>query len=143
MCEAGEKKNCEHPVKGEPEEKPEQVGEPHGDVQEHSRTGKEVANWVHSENRPFSYRQKGKPMSGRSLEVTRVYLQRGQAAYRSVWIKVTPRHPLLKAAVALPLAALVLLMLVFILIALGLTLLAIALIAAISRGKEKGTNRKG
>jgi hypothetical protein len=53
-------------------------------------------------------------MSGRSLEVTRAYLQRGQIAYRSVWIKVSPRHPLLKVAAALPLAALVLLMLVFI-----------------------------
>ena len=88
----------------------------------------------------FPVRRKGKPVSVRSLEVTRAYLGRGQAVCRSVWIKVSPRHPLLKAVVALPVGVLVVTMLVFILIVLGFTLLAVALMTAISRGEEKDTS---
>jgi len=78
-------------------------------------------------------------MSSRSLEVTRTYLQRGQAVSRSLWIRVSPRHPLLKAVMALPMGALVLTMLVLFLIMLGFTLLAIALMGAITRGGAKDT----
>ena len=88
----------------------------------------------------FPLRQQGKSMSGRSLEVTRTYLQRGQEISRSLWVKVRPRHPLLKAVVALPVGLFALMMLVFILMMLGFTLLAIALMMAISRGEEKRTN---
>jgi protein-S-isoprenylcysteine O-methyltransferase Ste14 len=57
-----------------------------------------------------------------------------------VWIKVSPRHPLLKAVVALPVGVLVVMMLVFILIVLGFTLLAVALMTVVSRGEEKDTS---
>jgi hypothetical protein len=81
--------------------------------------------------------QKPNTVSGRSLEVTRTYLQTGQAVGRSLWVRVSPRHPLLKAAIALPLGALVLVMLVLILIVLGFTILAVAIMATTSRAGEK------
>jgi hypothetical protein len=81
-----------------------------------------------------------KSISGRSLEVTRTYLRKGRAVYRSAWIKVSPRHPLPKVAVALPIGVLVLVMLAFILMVLGFTLLAVALMATISRSEEKSAN---
>jgi hypothetical protein len=81
--------------------------------------------------------EKQKTISVRSLEVTRAYLQRGQAVSHSLWIRVSPRHPLLKAVMALPMGALVLTMLVLFLIMLGFTLLAIALMGAITRGGVK------
>ena len=87
----------------------------------------------------FSLREEAKSVSGRSLEVTRTYLQRGQAVSHSLWIRVSPRHPLLKAVMALPMGALVLTMLVLFLIMLGFTLLAIALMGAITRGGAKDT----
>ena len=82
-------------------------------------------------------REKHKTISGRSLEVTRTYLQRGQAVSRSLWITVSPRHPLLKAIMAPPIAALLLTMLVLFLIMLGFTLLAIALMGVIWRAGEE------
>jgi len=84
-------------------------------------------------------REKPRTISGRSHEVTRTYLQRGQAVSRSLWIRVSPKHPLLKAVMAPPIAVLVLTMLVLLLIMLGFTLLAIALIGAITRGGAKDT----
>ncbi len=81
--------------------------------------------------------EKRKSTSGRSLEVTRTYLQRGQSVSRSLWIRVSPKHPLLKAVLALPMAALVLTMLILILIILGFTLLAVALMQVIGRTGEK------
>ena len=65
-------------------------------------------------------REKHKTISGRSLEVTRTCLGKGQAVSRSLWIRVSPKHPLLKVAMA-RMAMLVLTMLVFILIILGFT----------------------
>ena len=83
--------------------------------------------------------EKHKTIGGRSLEVSRTYLQRGEAVSHSLWIRVSPRHPLLKAVMALPMGALVLTMLVLFLIMLGFTLLAIALMGAITRGGAKDT----
>jgi hypothetical protein len=83
-------------------------------------------------------REKPRTISGRSLEVTRTYLQRGQAVSRSLWIRVSPKHPLLKIIIALPMVVLMLTMLVLFLIMLGFTLLAIALVGAITRGRSRG-----
>lgn len=83
--------------------------------------------------------EKHKTVSGRSLEVTSTYLQRGQGVSRSLWIRVSPKHPLLKAVMAPPIAVLALTMLVLLLIMLGFTLLAIALMGAITRGGAKDT----
>lgn len=83
--------------------------------------------------------QKPKSISGRSLEVTRVYLRRGRTVSQSLWIKVSPKNPILKVAMALPIGALVLTLLVLVLLVLGFTLLALALMAALSRGEEKET----
>jgi len=80
-----------------------------------------------------------KSVTGRSLEVTRKYLQRGQGVSRSLWVRVSPKHPLLKVAIAPPMAILMLTMLVLLLIMLGFTLLAIALMGAITRGGVKDT----
>lgn len=77
-------------------------------------------------------REKHKMTTGRSLELSRTYLQRGQAVTRSLWIRVSPRHPLLKVIMALPTVALLLTML-------GFTLLAVALMGAIWRAGEKDT----
>jgi len=76
-------------------------------------------------------------MNQRSLEVTRTYLQRGQAVTRSVWVRVSLKHPLLKLVMVPPMAILVLTMLVLILITLGFTLLAVALMGAIWRVGQK------
>ena len=81
--------------------------------------------------------EKHKTVNRRSLEVTKTYLQRGHAVTRSLWIRLNPRHPLLKVVIALPMAALILTMLVLILIILGFTLLAIALTGALRRAEEK------
>ena len=82
-------------------------------------------------------REKHKTRSGQSLQVTRTYLRRGQAVSRSVWIRVSPKHPLLKVVVAPPMAAMLLTMLVLILIMLGFTLLAILLMGTIWKAGEK------
>lgn len=84
-------------------------------------------------------RKKRKTTSGRSLQVTRTYLQRGQAVSRSVWVRASPKHPLLKVVVAPPIAAMLLTMLVLILIMLGFTLLAILLMGMIWRAGEKNS----
>lgn len=81
-------------------------------------------------------RRRNEIVGNRSLEVTRTYLQRGQAASRSVWIRVSPKNPLLKVALALPIGALMLMMLILILIALGFTLLAVAFMSALSKREE-------
>ena len=83
--------------------------------------------------------EKHKTISGRSLEVSRTYLQRGQGVSRSLWIRVSPKHPLLKAVMAPPMAGLMVTVLILILIMLGFTLLAIALMGAITRGGVKDT----
>ncbi len=81
--------------------------------------------------------EKPKTISGRSLEVTRTYLQSGQAVSRSLWVRVNPKNPLLKVVMVPPMAALMLTMLVLILVVLGFTLLAVALMGAISRAEDK------
>jgi hypothetical protein len=83
--------------------------------------------------------EKHKTIGGRSLEVSRTYLQRGQAVSRYLWIRISPKHPLLKVVIAPPMAILMLTMLVLLLIMLGFTLLAIALMGAITRGGVKDT----
>ncbi len=81
--------------------------------------------------------EKRKTTSGRSLEITRTYIQRGQGVTRSIWVRVSPKHPLLKAVMALPVGALALTMLLLILIILGFTLLAMVLMGAMSRAGRK------
>ena len=81
--------------------------------------------------------EKHKTANRRSLEVTRTYLQRGQGVSRSLWIKVSPKHPILKAVMVPPVAALLLTMLVLFLIMLGFTLLAMALMQAVERARQK------
>jgi hypothetical protein len=83
--------------------------------------------------------EKHKTIGGRSLEVSRTYLQRGQAVSRSLWIRVSPKHPLLKIIIAPPMVVLMLIILVLFLIMLGFTLLAIVLVGAITSGGGKGT----
>jgi len=72
-----------------------------------------------------------------SLQVTKTYLRRGQAASRSVWIRVSPKHPLLKVVAAPPTAAMLLTILILILIILGFTLLALLLMETIWRAGAK------
>jgi hypothetical protein len=86
--------------------------------------------------------QKQKTISGRSLEVTRTYLQRGQAVSRSLWVRVSPKNPVLKVIIALPTAVLMLTILIMFLIMLGFTLLAIALMGAIWRAEEKDSDEE-
>ena len=104
----------------------------------HSLKANSIAQPADLENGMSLIPEKHKTIGGRSLEVSRTYLQRGQAVSRSLWIRVSPKHPLLKAVMAPPIAVLVLTMLVLILIMLGFTLLAIALMGAITRGGGKG-----
>jgi len=80
--------------------------------------------------------KKHKNIGERSLQVSRTYLRRGQDVSRSLWIKVSPRNPVLKAVFALPIGALLLMMLVLIMLMLGFTVLAVTVMAAISRGEE-------
>ncbi len=75
----------------------------------------------------------------RSLEVAGAYLQRGQTVSRSLWVKVSPTNPLLKALAAIPLGALFLVMFIFMMVVLGFALLAVALMAATSRSQKEGT----
>ncbi len=83
--------------------------------------------------------EKRKTTGERSLEVTKTYIQKGQGATRSIWVKISPKHPLLKAAMVPPMAAAILTMFVLFLIMLGFTLLALALMPAIGRAGEKDT----
>jgi hypothetical protein len=83
--------------------------------------------------------EKHEAITRQSLEVTRTYLGRGQGATRSLWIKVSPKHPLLKAIMVPPVAALILTMLILFLIILGFTLLAVALMQVVGRVGQKDT----
>ena len=85
--------------------------------------------------------RKDKNPGGRSLEVTRTYLQRGQGISQSIWIKVSPKNALAKAILALPAGAFMLLVFILILLALGFTLMAITLMSAFS--KREGNNKGG
>ncbi len=77
----------------------------------------------------------------RSLEVTRTYLQRGQTASRSLWIRFSPKNPLLKAVMIPPAVVFALTMLILLLIVLGFTLLAVSLMGAISKGGDKDADQ--
>ncbi len=81
--------------------------------------------------------EKHKSTDGRSLEVTKTYLHRGQSVTRSLWVKVSPKHPLLKVVMAAPMAALFLTMLVLFVIVLGFTLLAMAFMQTMGGMREK------
>ena len=71
-------------------------------------------------------------LNRRSVEVTRTYLQRGQGATRSMWVHISPRNPVLKAVVAVPVAAVMLSMFLLMLMMLGFVLLAVTLMWALS-----------
>jgi hypothetical protein len=77
--------------------------------------------------------EKHKTISERSLAVSRTYLRQGQTVSRSIWVKIAPKNPLLKVALAIPTVVIGLIVLIFILIILGFTVLAIALMQAIGR----------
>jgi len=85
----------------------------------------------------YLVKRKQKVISARSFQVTKTYLQRGQAVSHSLWIRVSPKHPLLKAVMAPPMVVSMLIILVLFLIMLGFTLLAIALMGAIWGVREK------
>ena len=76
-------------------------------------------------------------MTGRSLQVTRTYLQKGRSVSRSLWVRVSPKHPLLKALTVPPIAMLMLVTLIMFLIMLGFTLLGLALMQAVARTERK------
>lgn len=78
-----------------------------------------------------------KSASGQSLEVTRTYLQRGQSVSRSLWVTISPRHPLLKLVMIPPIIGLMLAMSILILLVLGFALLAVALLWGLSKAKHE------
>ena len=80
-------------------------------------------------------------MSGRSLQVTRTYLQKGRSVSRSLWVRVSPQHPLLKALTVPPIAMLMLVTLIMFLMILGFTLLAVALMQAMARTERKAARK--
>lgn len=65
--------------------------------------------------------------SSRTIQVSQTFLRTGQGASRSLWVKVGPRHPLLKIVMAPPMIAVMLIMLIIVLLMLGFILLAVAL----------------
>ena len=71
--------------------------------------------------------------SSRTIQVSQTFLRTGQGAGRSLWVKVSPRHPLLKIVMAPPMIAVMLLMLIIALLMLGFILLTMALLWAIWR----------
>ncbi len=85
--------------------------------------------------------QKGEKATGHSIEVTRIYLDRGETVARSLWVRISPRNPLLKLALIPPIIALMVVLLILMLVALGLMLLAIALMRAISLRKPRKQDR--
>ena len=82
--------------------------------------------------------QQPQRLGSRSIEVTKVYLHKGESVTRSLWVKVSPRHPLLKLVmvplvITAALAAFILIMLIVI-----ISLLVLAIIWALrkpGRGK--------
>jgi len=75
---------------------------------------------------------KSQKAGSRSIEISRAYLRTGETISRSLWVKVSPRHPLLKLVLALPVIGAVLAMFILIVLILGFTLLALALLWALS-----------
>ncbi len=63
--------------------------------------------------------QEPQRLASRSIEVTNIYLHKGESVTRSLWVKVSPKHPLLKLvltplAIAAALAAFILILLIVI-----------------------------
>lgn len=77
--------------------------------------------------------EKHKTVSERSLNVSRTYLRQGQTVSHSLWVKISPKNPVLKVAVAVPTVVIGLTVLLLIMIVLGFTLLAVGLMQAIGR----------
>ena len=82
--------------------------------------------------------KKRQNISERSLVVSQTYLQRGWTTTRSLWVRVSPRNPLLKILLLPPLAVLGMTLLILMLILIGFTLLAIAVMSVIPKteGRE-------
>ena len=85
--------------------------------------------------------QKFEGTSSRGIQVTRSYLARGGMVTRSLWVKISPRNPLLKLVLVPPIVVAMVALLILMLVALGFILLAIALIWAISIRKPRETER--
>ena len=83
--------------------------------------------------------RKPESTSRRTIEDSRTLLCTGQGVSRSFWVKVSPRHPLLKIVMAPPMIAVMLLMLIIALLMLGFILLALALLWAVWRLKGSET----
>lgn len=75
----------------------------------------------------------------RSIAVTRIYLDRGGIAARSLWVTIRPRNPLLKLALAPFIIALMVALLILMLVVLGFILLAVALMRAISLARHRNS----
>lgn len=80
--------------------------------------------------------QKPERLANRSIEVTRTYLHTGEAVTRSLWVKVSPRHPLLKLVMAPLVISAALAIFVLIMLILAITLLAVALVWTLSKPKR-------
>lgn len=63
---------------------------------------------------------------GQSLEVVHTHLQRGRDVIRSLWVKVTPRNPVLKLILAPPLFLTAGMILLLMLVVICFTLMALA-----------------
>ncbi|MBA7613623.1 hypothetical protein ES703_20877 [subsurface metagenome] len=85
--------------------------------------------------------QKPEKTPERSIEVTRIYLDRGGTVARSLWVTISPRNPLLKLALAPLIIALMMALLILMLVAMGFMLLAIALMRAISLARHRNSSR--
>jgi hypothetical protein len=75
--------------------------------------------------------------TSRGIQVTRSYLVRGGMVTRSLWVRVSPRNPLLKLVLVPPTVVAMVVLLILMLVALGFILLAMALMWAISIRKPK------
>ncbi|MBF8265359.1 MAG: hypothetical protein HW384_1223 [Dehalococcoidia bacterium] len=80
--------------------------------------------------------------TNRSIEVTKIYLHKGESVTRSLWVKVNPRHPLLKLvlaplAITAALAAFILVMLIVV-----IALLVFSIVWAVRRPGRGKTGRR-
>lgn len=72
----------------------------------------------------------------RNLEVVDVYRRKGEIVVRSLWIKASPRHPLLKLAIMPPLIGIMALVILLMLV-IALTFLSVALLLTILKSQQK------
>ena len=75
--------------------------------------------------------------TNRVIQVTRSHLARGGMVTRSLWVKISPRNPLLKLVLLPPMVLAMVVLLILMLVALGFILLAMALMWAISIRKPR------